>query len=166
MRKVFNYHRQRNRATSRKQHPYLRSGLSAAAVTWVFSTTIPAHASFLFTDYLDPWLNGLNTDYSSWNYTSSGNLGDYPFYAANGSPNYPTNSAPYGAWTTASAAGVANPGSGQWTSQNPSAFWDPRNPRITQNGAAAFVTSSGGIYSYQGPTSFSYRAQLRTTLER
>jgi len=126
---------------------------AAGGAIWI-ATGFSVRGSYLFTDFLNPWLDGLNTDYSAWNYTSTGNLGEYPFYAANGAPNFPTSAAPYGDWTPASVAGVSNPGAGSWTSANPSAFWDSRNPRIIQNGAPAFVTSSGGIYSYQGPTSF------------
>lgn len=113
-----------------------------------------SRASYLFTDYLNPELDGLSTDYSSWNYTSTAALGTYPFYAPNNYPNYPTSAAPFGSWTMASVAGVSNPGGTVWSSQNPSAFWDSRNPTITQTGASAFVTSSGGIYSFSGPTSF------------
>lgn len=113
-------------------------------------------AEYLFNGFLDPWNSGLSTNYSSWNASSSGY---YPFYAPNQNPNYPTSAAPYGsygAWT--SGTGIANPGiySGSnpngWSSAAPSAFWDTRNPTITQTGAPAFVST--GIYSFSGITAY------------
>jgi autotransporter-associated beta strand protein len=141
---------------AKRLQSYARSGIAAVAFGCCVAAGMPARASYLFTDYLDPELDGLTTDYSSWDYTSSSPLGEYPFYAANEYPNYPTTAAPFGSWTTASAAGVSNPGGTVWASQNPSAFWNSRNPTITQiaPGGTAFVTSDGGIYSYAAPTSF------------
>ncbi|HEY0341406.1 MAG TPA: hypothetical protein VGC34_11420, partial [Steroidobacteraceae bacterium] len=93
-------------------------------------TALPARAQYLFPGngggYLVPNLGSNEDDYSAWDV----------FYAAYGTPNKPDISAPYGTYQRASQAGVtpppAPPSPLAWSPEDPGAYWDPRNPTITQ----------------------------------
>ena len=113
-------------------------------------TALPARAQYLFPGngggYLVPNLGSNEDDYSAWDV----------FYTPYGSPNYPDISAPYGNYELASQAGVTPPANS--LPSNPGAYWDSRNPTITQVGTnTAFIIgpgTTGNIYSYSNPLSY------------
>lgn len=131
----------------------------ALALLLLATGTTSIHAAYLYNGFLDPTIAPINlqTQYSGWN--TDGNK----FYALNGNPNSPTSAAPYGNPTTASAAGVPYPGLPTpwsltdriWSMPDPTAFFDPRNPTITQTGARSMLVT--GIYSFAGVTNFSLK---------
>ncbi len=84
--------------------------------------------------YLDPSGNlpAGKDDYSFWDV----------LYTPYGNPNYPDLAAPFGIYRTASAAGFTPPANS--SPINPSAYWDSRNPTITQTGTpTAFIIGPG-----------------------
>ena len=109
-----------------------------------------AKAQYLFPGngggYLIPNLGSNEDDYSAWDV----------FYSPYGTPNYPDFSAPYGIYQLASQAGVTPPTNS--SPGNPGAYWDSRNPTITQIGTnTAFIigpATQGNIYSYSNPLSY------------
>lgn len=134
-------------------------------------------AGFLFSP-ADPSPNGFYTptlnyddmtyEYSAWDI----------FYAPYGAGNYPDLFAPYGGYwngsgwvpetrtaanTNANGSGAQTPSGGfsaspRYNPSNPLAFWDTRNPTLTQYAApSAFVIGpdiSGNIYTYSETTKF------------
>lgn len=113
---------------------------------------LPARAQYLFPGngggYLVPNLGSNEDDYSAWDV----------FYSPYGSPNKPDFAAPYGSYQLASLAGVTPPSNS--SPGNPGAYWDPRNPTITQVGTntafiiGAGIPNEGNIYSYSNPLSY------------
>ena len=107
-----------------------------------------ARAENLFSGFLAP---SFATDYSAW---------DVMYSPYNGA-NYPDFAAPYGGDafgqpTTASAAGFTPPANS--SPGDPLAYWDVRNPTITQTGTStAFIIgpgSAGNIYSFSAPLAY------------
>lgn len=116
-------------------------------VVLLFSLSPALRGEFLFNSYLVPSFDGApNSEYSAWD----------TFYTPYGNPNYPDYAAPYGTWQPASAAGITPPANSSPT--NPSAYWDSRNPTISQIGTStAFIIgpgSTGNIYSFAAPQSY------------
>lgn len=103
----------------------------------------PVHAENLFASFLVP---SFPTAYSAWDILYS------PYNGA----NYPDFSAPFGSRVTASAAGFTPPANSN--PSNPLAFWDTRNPTLTQTGTStAFIVgpgATGNIYSFAAPLSY------------
>ncbi len=96
-----------------------------------------------------PNLGSNEDDYSAWDV----------FYSPYGSPNKPDIAAPYGTYQLASQAGVTPPSPPlAWSPGNPGAYWDSRNPTITQVGTnTAFIIgpeTQGNIYSFSNPLSY------------
>ena len=115
----------------------------------VLSAGSQAKANYLFQPgpgYLAPNLPLNKDDYSAWDV----------LYTPYGSPNYPDISAPFGTYQLASTAGVTPPANS--SPVNPGAYWDPRNPTITQVGTStAFIIgpgTQGNIYSFSNPLSY------------
>lgn len=115
----------------------------ALGLGFLAGLTPGVRAEFLYESYLVP---AFSTDYSAWDV----------FYSPYGSPNKPDFAAPFGIRQSASAAGVTPPANS--SPANPLAYWDPRNPTITQVGTnSAFIigpSTTGNIYSFAEPTSF------------
>lgn len=103
----------------------------------------PARGEYLFNGFLAP---GFSTSYTAWDV----------MYSPYGSPNYPDFAAPFGTYKTATAAGVTPPANSN--PGNPLAYWDARNPTITQTGSdSAFIIgpgSTGNIYSFAAPLTY------------
>ena len=102
-----------------------------------------ARAENLYSSFLVP---DFPTAYSAWDILYS------PYNGA----NYPDFWATFGTKSTASAAGFTPPSNAN--PSNPLAYWDTRNPTITQVGASsAFIVgpgATGNIYSFAAPLSY------------
>lgn len=102
-----------------------------------------ARGEYLFDGFLAP---SFSTSYSAWDL----------MYSPYGGANYPDFAAPFGTYQTATAAGVTPPANSN--PGNPLAFWDSRNPTITQTGSdTAFIVgpgSTGNIYSFAAPLAY------------
>ncbi|MEI9894056.1 MAG: autotransporter-associated beta strand repeat-containing protein [Chthoniobacter sp.] len=113
----------------------------------------PARAENLFNSFLVP---SFTTDYSAWDL----------FYTPYGSPNYPDFAAPFGTYQTATAAGFTAPANSN--PSNPLAYWDTRNPTITQTGTStAFIIgpgATGNIYSFAAPLAYQLSETTSYTL--
>lgn len=133
----------------------------------------PLYAEFLFAP-ADPSPNGFMTpslnygsmvyEYSAWDI----------FYSPYSLPNFPDKFAPYGGhWNGSGYApetpsqANANPdahkpgggfsGNPNYNPDNPLAFWDTRNPTLTQSATSAFIIGpdiSGNIYTFSEKTSY------------
>jgi autotransporter-associated beta strand protein len=114
-----------------------------------------ARGEFLFTSFLAPPAS-FSTDYSAWDV----------MYSPYGGANYPDFAAPYGSYGTASLADWTLPANA--TPSDPSAYFDARNPTITQTGTnTAFLVgpgSTGNIYSFAAPLSYQLAATTPYTL--
>lgn len=117
--------------------------LALAAVGAALLGLYPARGEYLFDGFLVP---EFNTDYSAWDV----------MYTPYGSPNYPDYAAPHGTYQTATAGGFTAPANSN--PSNPMAYWDSRNPTITQTGSnAAFIIgpgTTGNIYSFQSALAY------------
>lgn len=102
-----------------------------------------ARADFLFNSFLVP---SFDTTYNAWDLLYS------PYNGA----NYPDFRAGFGTLQTATAAGFTPPANSN--PSNPLAYWDTRNPTITQTGTStAFIIgpgATGNIYSFSAPLSY------------
>jgi autotransporter-associated beta strand protein len=102
-----------------------------------------ARAENLYSSFLVP---DFPTNYSAW---------DIMYSPYNGA-NYPDFWATFGTKSTASAAGFTAPSNSN--PSNPLAYWDVRNPTITQVGtSSAFIVgpgATGNIYSFSAPLSY------------
>lgn len=125
----------------------MKKPLAFALFAALLGAAPSARASFLYNGFLEPsFYGGANTEYSAWDV----------LYTPYGNPNLPDVAAPYGNWTTATAAGATAPANS--SPANPAAYWDARNPTITQVAtSSAFIIgpgSSGNIYSFAAPLRF------------
>lgn len=85
-------------------------------------------------------------------------------YVPHTAPNYPDLFAPYGGqeispgvWAPITRTAAGFTGSPYYNPGNPLAFWDTRNPTITQSATSAFIIGpdiSGNIYTFSEKTSF------------
>lgn len=107
----------------------------------------PASAQLLYPEFLTPQFYGFpSTEYSAWGV----------LYTPQGFPNFPDLTAPYSFLRTASAAGVTPPPNAN--PANPMAFWDSRNPTLSQSVAGAIIRlpgTGGDIVNFSGATAFS-----------
>lgn len=105
--------------------------------------TTVARGEFLFSGFLVP---SIATQYSAWD----------DMYSSYGGVNLPDFAAPYGSYGTASSANWTLPANAN--PSDPSAYFDARNPTITQTGTTtAFIIgpgSTGNIYSFAAPLSY------------
>lgn len=120
---------------------------------------LPARATYLFnsTNFPIPeFADDLSAlvEYSQWDV----------LYAPHTVGNYPDVGAPHGGqlvggvWKPVQRSAAGFPANDPiYAPDNPLAFWDTKNPTITQSATSAFIIgpdSSGNIYSWQGKTSY------------
>lgn len=134
--------------------PTFRSGLiGLGLLVWISDL----NGQFLYNGYINPGFTGI-AEYSGWDV----------FYSANTFPNFPDAAAPHGDFGSASAAGFADPTGSAWNPANPLAFWDSRNPTLTNVAGGAFLIGpgfTGNIYSFSETLRFRIADEVEAPLE-
>ncbi len=133
----------------------LKRTVVSSCLLGAMASSVPGQ--YLFEGYIDPGFGG-NAVYAGWNV----------FYSANEEPNFPSSAAPFGTFGPASAAGFSDPTGSAWNPVDPLAFWDNRNPTVTNVTGGAFLISpgfAGNIYSFSEALEFEIEHSVDEPLE-